>query len=82
MLGKRVELVLLLLSFLFSVSLRSQQSKADRGFELYRFSDVIPLYKEAYEKSNLQKRSMIAYRLGECYRMINEPDSAVLWYKE
>ncbi len=75
-------LTVIFVTVLFNVPLKSQQLKADRGFELYRFKEVIPLYKQVFEKAKEDKRSYLAQRIGDCYRLINNPDSAVLWYKE
>ena len=57
-----------------------QENLANRKFELYRFSEAAPIYKSLFYKDGT--RSDLARRVGDCYRLISEWDSAKIWYEK
>lgn len=58
--------------------------KADVKFELLQYNIAAGLYKEAlgkFDEDNRQKE-YVMFRLAECYRLMNNPDSARVLYSE
>lgn len=59
-----------------SCSVKSRIKKADKHYELGEYLAAGDLYRKAYSKvSNKDKslRSQVAFKQGECYRLINRP---------
>ncbi len=57
-----------------------QLQRANRYFDLYRFSKAIPLYKKVIAKGPLEKSNEAVVKLADCYRYINNPQEARSWY--
>ena len=57
-------------------------SKADEFFKQEAYLDALEEYREAYtkESSNAQKARII-FQIAECYRMMNDMESALSWYE-
>jgi outer membrane protein OmpA-like peptidoglycan-associated protein/LysM repeat protein/tetratricopeptide (TPR) repeat protein len=56
-----------------------QINKANRYFDLYRFTEAIPLYKKVIAK-NKADITEATTRLADCYRLVNDPQDAKVWY--
>lgn len=84
----------LLLLFLMSIQLMAQGTKtpparilkqANKQFSLLKYAYAIPLYKSYLLSigNNIKSTDTIVYKnLGEAYRLVNEYDSALLYYKK
>jgi len=56
---------------------------ADEAFLAGEYYDAIDLYKDAYSMvKNKEAKTEIVFKIAECYRIVNEPDKAELWYKK
>lgn len=58
----------------------SNNRKANRYFELYKYAKAIPLYKKSVEKGSEAEKREATFRLADCYRMINDVKEARSWY--
>lgn len=74
-------------AFLFTlISLSSMAQggktrKADEAYNNYLYTDAIELYKKALTKiDNKSQKALVNFRLGECYRKINDLKNAESWY--
>ncbi|HEY4787015.1 MAG TPA: OmpA family protein [Bacteroidales bacterium] len=57
-------------------------TKADNAFNAGEYFAAIDLYKEAYGSLDKSYKAEILYRMAECYRLINQPLKAELWYQK
>ena len=64
---------------------RTPAKNADIAFERGQYNLAIERYKKAYKKTRKKKfedeRMRIAYQLGECYRLTENPKQAAIQYK-
>lgn len=70
-----------LLAFLLaSCSVNQQIKKADKKYEIGEYYKASSVYKRAYSRINAtkerEKKAYVAYRLGDCYRLINDNEKA------
>jgi peptidoglycan-associated lipoprotein len=78
---------LLLVLFLFSLSAlafgqRDFTDAADKDFQDQKYAVAIDKYKKAYSKvKDRDERNRIRYQMGECYRLMNEPKRALVYYR-
>lgn len=65
---------------LASCSVNQQIRKADKRYEIGEYYKASNLYRKAYGRVNVskerQKKAYVAFRTGDCYRLINENDKA------
>lgn len=54
--------------------------KANRYFELYKYSKAIPIYKKSVLQGNEQEQREATFRLADCYRLTNDMEEARSWY--
>jgi len=60
-----------------------KEERAINAFEAGEYHAAIDLYKEAYEFVNdREEKNEIIFRIANCYRIVNEPKQAELWYKK
>ena len=73
-------ILLLLPTLLFSnCSLKQKLKKADKKYEVGEYYNAASIYNKVYPKVKVKDRQMKAYsafRLGECYSLINENEKA------
>lgn len=79
--------ILLLLSLFIGFSANSQDKiikSANNYFTELQYQQAIKEYTKAWNKMKTRsmKKRRIAYKLGECYRLTNNPSDAVLWYSK
>lgn len=70
---------------LLSLTMQAQKeyNKAEKAYENYEYYKAIELYKEAFLKTNNKPRKAeITFKLAECYRLLNDPKQAKLWYQK
>lgn len=78
----RVSKYVLLISALLlaSCSVNQQIKKADKKYEIGEYYKASSIYKRAYSRVNVtkerEKKAYVAYRLGDCYRLINDNEKA------
>lgn len=63
-----------------SCSVNQQIKKADKKYEIGEYYKASSIYKRAYTRVNVtkerEKKAYVAYRLGDCYRLINDNEKA------
>jgi outer membrane protein OmpA-like peptidoglycan-associated protein/tetratricopeptide (TPR) repeat protein len=74
-------LLILLISITFLPPTSAQINKANKLFNLYRYSEAIPYYIKVAETGKDTKHKAVAVtRLADCYRFTNNPEMASEWY--
>ena len=72
--------------FFISTILNAQGGKlgkANTTFQAGCYLKAIELYKDAYEVAeDRDRKTEIIYKIAECYRHLNDPSHALLWYKK
>jgi peptidoglycan-associated lipoprotein len=78
-----VFLILLLTAF---PSVYGQRKKAERAYEFFRageYFEAIDHFKDTYSRSkDKELKAEMVFMVSECYRLINDPKNAELWYKK
>lgn len=77
---KNKKIIIAVIFMAFSLQVFPQLKKADRQFELFRYSKAIPLYKKAVKKKDMNVRKEATAKLADCYRLINDVNEARAWY--
>lgn len=57
--------------------------EADLTFQVQSYYAALDAYKKAYpkEKDN-EEKARILYQVGECHRLLQQPDQALIWYQK
>lgn len=84
---KRIALLLIFSVFIvnnfYAQSKNKRVAKANALFETGEYFKAIDIYKKAYSKTKKKPiRAEVAFKLGECYRLMNMPKQAPRWYKK
>ncbi len=61
---------------------KQKDSRAQAAFDAGEYFTAIDLYKDAYNKVDKGQKTAIFFKIGECYRILGDSRSAVLWYKK
>jgi peptidoglycan-associated lipoprotein len=73
------------LLLLLPVALSAQKQKTERAYSAYQagsYHEAIDLFKDVYSKTrDKQVKAEMVFMVSECYRLINDPKNAELWYK-
>ncbi len=73
------------LLLLFPVALSAQKQKTERAYAAYEagsYYEAIDFFKDVYSKTrDKQVKAEMVFMVSECYRLINDPKNAELWYK-
>jgi peptidoglycan-associated lipoprotein len=73
------------LVLLLPVALSAQKQKTERAYSAYQagsYYEAIDLFKDVYSKTrDKQVKAEMVFMVSECYRLINDPKNAELWYK-
>lgn len=73
------------LIFLLPAGLCAQKQKTERAYAAYEsgsYWEAIDLFKDVYSKTrDKQVKAEMVFMVSECYRLINDPKNAELWYK-
>jgi peptidoglycan-associated lipoprotein len=60
---------------------RERSAKAEAAFNAGEYAVAVDLYRTAYNNINDKTlQAEILYKIGECYRLTNEPVKAEMWY--
>ncbi|MBN1950134.1 MAG: OmpA family protein [Bacteroidales bacterium] len=84
----RISTILAALGFLFltTVQLDAQNKRLQRAYDTYTAGEyyaAIDIFKDAYQKiTDKKEKNRITFFIGECYRKINDPKQAAVWYKK
>jgi peptidoglycan-associated lipoprotein len=82
----RLMFLALLATFIFSSPVDAQKKKKDAraqaAFDAGEYYEAIDLYKDAYNKVDKDQKTGIFFKIGECYRILGDARSAVLWYRK
>ncbi|MEI6050021.1 MAG: OmpA family protein [Bacteroidota bacterium] len=84
---KRLILLIFLLIIVASPEVAAQKRKAERAYSSFsagEYFDAIDQFKNAYsktKKTNKNSRTELVFMIAECYRLINDPKNAEIWYK-
>ncbi len=74
-------IILLICAIAFSgITGTASNRKANRYFELYKYSKAIPLYKKSVLQGNQEEQKEATFRLADCYRLTNDVKEARSWY--
>lgn len=78
-------ILILTLLLLFPVALSAQKQKTERAYAAYEagsYYEAIDFFKDVYSKTrDKQVKAEMVFMVSECYRLINDPKNAELWYK-
>ena len=61
---------------------KQRDSRAQAAFEAGEYFEAIDLYKNAYNKVDKDQKTAIFFKIGDCYRILGDSRSAILWYKK
>jgi peptidoglycan-associated lipoprotein len=84
----RIPTVLLsiVLLFLISSEIYSQNKRLQRAYETYEageYYQAIDIFKDAYQKiTDKKEKARITFHIAECYRQISDAKQAALWYSK
>jgi len=83
---KKSYILSLILLLLLPAALIAQKQKSERArtaFESGNYFEAIDLFKDVYSKTReKQLKSEMVFMVSECYRLVNDPKNAELWYKK
>ncbi|HUW92742.1 MAG TPA: OmpA family protein [Bacteroidales bacterium] len=83
---KKSFISLLIILFLVPVFAEAQKQKTGRAYEAFKsgsYFEATDLFKDVYSKTrDKQLKADMVYMVSECYRIINDPKNAELWYKK
>ncbi len=73
------------LVLLLPVALSAQKQKTERAYSAYQagsYYEATDFFKDVYSKTrDKQVKAEMVFMVSECYRLINDPKNAELWYK-
>lgn len=75
-------LAILILTVPATAQKKQKDSRAQAAFAAGEYYTAIDLYKDAYSKVDKDQKTAIFFKIGECYRIIGDARSSVLWYKK
>ncbi len=84
----KITTVLVTFGILFCLSfhLQAQNKRLTRAYETFEageYFQAIDIFKDAYQKITDKKEKVrITFYIAECYRMINNPKQAAMWYNK
>jgi len=80
-------LIILMVAFalLAPSALQAQKQKTERAYAAYNagsYFEAIDYFKDVYSKTrDKQVKADMVFMVSECYRLIDDPKNAELWYK-
>ena len=83
-----VTLFIVLLLFATGHNVYAQRQRAERGYETFaagEYYNAIDDFKRAYSRTNRsdrEGRTELSFMIAECYRLINDPENAEIWYRQ
>jgi len=81
----RTIVLIIIVALMFPSLLQAQKQKTERAYAAYEagtYYDAIDHFKDVYSKTrDRQLKAEMVFMVSECYRLINDPKNAELWYK-
>ena len=77
----RIILLLLIPVFILGTVSAQKTKKADKRMLYFAYADAVPMLEKIIEKDKKGKEQAMAM-LADCYRMMNDPENAELWYAQ
>jgi peptidoglycan-associated lipoprotein len=78
-------ILMVVLLLLIPAVLDAQKQKMERAYAAYEagsYFEAIDFFKDVYSKTHdKQLKADMVFMVSECYRLINDPKNAELWYK-
>ena len=78
--------VILFFTLVSAGTVSGQKKKAERAYEFYKsgeYYEAIDQFKDTYSKTKDKAlKAEMVFMVSECYRMINDPKNAEIWYKK
>jgi peptidoglycan-associated lipoprotein len=84
----RISTILVSIGLIVIVSneIYSQNKRLQRAYETYdagEYYKAVDIFKDAYQKiTDKKEKTKITFYIAECYRKIDDPKQAALWYKK
>ena len=82
----KVLIIIILSVFILPSSLLAQKRKVDRAYEFFQageYYEAIDYFKDAYSRTKDKDiKADMVFMVSECYRLINDPKNAEIWYKK
>ncbi|MCJ7821211.1 MAG: hypothetical protein MUP53_08410, partial [Bacteroidales bacterium] len=82
---KKSFISLIIILSLVPAVIYAQKQKAERAYEAFKsgnYFEATDLFKDVYSKTrDKQMKAEMVFMVSECYRTINDPKNAELWYK-
>ena len=82
---KKSFILMFVFLLLIPLLLDAQKQKIERAYAAYEagsYYDAIDFFKDSYSKTrDKQVKADMVFMVSECYRLINDPKNAELWYK-
>jgi len=81
----RIIILIIAVTLLCPSVLQAQKQKTERAYAAYNagsYFEAIDYFKDVYSKTrDKQLKADMVFMVSECYRLINDPKNAELWYK-
>lgn len=61
---------------------KPKDSRAQAAYEAGEYFEAIDLFKNAYNKVDRDEKTEIFFKIGDCYRILGDARSAILWYRK
>lgn len=75
-------LVVLLITCMQGFSQKKKVERAEAAYDAGEYAIAVDLFKDAYSSvRDADKKNEMVYMVAECYRLINQPEKAELWYR-
>ncbi len=77
-----VILVLLMITCVQGFSQKKKVERAEAAYHAGEYHIAVDLFKDAYSSvRDADKKNEMVYMVAECYRLINQPEKAELWFR-
>ncbi|MBL7904064.1 MAG: OmpA family protein [Bacteroidales bacterium] len=77
---KNTKIIFAVIILAYGLQAFPQINRANRQYDLFRYSKAIPLYKKAAQSKDDKVRKEATAKLADCYRFINDVNEARSWY--
>lgn len=83
---KHIVAIIVLMTFVMIPEASAQKRKTERAYEYFsagEYYEALDQFKDAYSKiKDKALKAEMVFMVAECYRLINDPRNAELWYKK
>lgn len=74
--------LIVILAFVFSLQGSSQMKRANKLFEVFKYSEAIPFYLKVVKSNKKTDKKEATEKLADCYRFNNDVAEARFWYEK